>query len=140
MTGAPPGPIRTHAELIADLVRQELDLFGFSNIHVQLSQIPDDGADMAVSVTPRSGAASDLAAQYDSPAFIVRARAREPLVAELLAQLLHLRLHRRAYMIDQESGRVVWSLRAAASPQLDAVLGKSPRYEWAFELQSMMER
>jgi hypothetical protein len=140
MTEAPPGPIRTHAEMIADLVRQELDLFGFSNIPVQRSQIPDDGAEMAVSVTPRGGAASDLAAQYDNPSFVIRARAKEPLVAELLAQLLHLRLHRRGYMIDQESGRVVWSLRATASPQLDAVLGKRPRYEWAFELQSMMER
>lgn len=132
--------MRTHGEIIADLVRQELDLFGFDNIPVSRTQLPDDGAEMAVCVIPQAGQASDRAVGYDFPAFKVRSRAREPLVAELLAQLLHLRLHRRSYMVDQASGKVLWSLRATASPQLDAVLGKSPRYEWAFELQSMMSR
>ena len=129
---------RTHQEIIADLIRQELDLYGVGNVGVYQGQLPDDGAELAVGVQVRDGT-NDLIA-YDLPEIEVVARAQELRVAELIAELLHYRLHRRDYLLDAESGRRVWVIMSAGSPQQRQVLRKRPRFEWQVNFKSMIGR
>lgn len=129
---------RTHAQIIADLVRQELDLYGFDNVAVYVGQLPDDGAELVVGVQVKDGL-NDLIA-YDFPEIEIVSRAKEAKVAELIAELLHYRLHRRDYLLDEESGRRVWSIMSAGSPQQQAVLRKRPRFEWKVNFRSMISR
>lgn len=129
---------REQGDIIADLVRQELDLYGF-NVPVYVDMLPDDRAEMSVCVEQRVGSASDRAVRYEFPRWRIRTRAWEPRVAELLAQLLHYRLHLRDYLQDEASGLRIWTLLAAGSPQRYAS-ARPPRHEWEFEITSMMDR
>ena len=131
---------REHADIVADLVRQELDLYGFDNVPIFTGMQPDLRQEMAVSVEQRAGSPSDRARGYEFPRFAIKARALEPRVAEFLVQLLHYRLHRRDYILDAESGKRLWTVLAQGSPQQARVLSRSPRHEWEFELWSMMDR
>jgi hypothetical protein len=130
---------RTHQEIIADLVRQELDLYGFDNVVVYQGQLPDRSAELAVAVQVRDGDPPDLI-QYDFPAITITARSIEPKVAELIAELLHYRLHRRDYLLDVASGRRLWSIMSAGSPQQLPDLKKRPRFEWVASFRSMISR
>jgi len=129
---------RTHQEIIADLIRQELDLYGFDNVEVYQGQLPDDGAELSVMVQVKDGT-NDLIA-YDFPEIEIVARAKEARIAELITELLHFRLHRRDYLLDGESGRRVWIIMSAGSPQQRQVLNKRPRHMWQVKLKTMISR
>lgn len=130
----------THDRVLGSLVRTGLDAHGWIDCPIFYAQLPDALFEYGVMVAARSGTASDRAVGYDFPAFEITVRAREPLIAELIAQALHLELHGQDYVQDAETGRIVWTLQATGSPQLTDVRNKAPRYEWGFELTSMMDR
>jgi hypothetical protein len=130
---------RTHQDIVSDLIRQELDLYGFDDVGIYIGQLPDSEVDLIVGVQVKEGAASDLIA-YDFPEVEIIVRAKDARAAELVAELLHYRLHRREYLLDEESCRRLWSVMSMGSPQQRQVLSKRPRYEWQIRFRSMMSR
>lgn len=129
----------THDRVLGPLVRTALDQYGWTDCPIYYGQLPDVPAEYMVAVRAQGGTASDRAVPYDFPAFIVTVRAREPLIAELIAQTVHQELHGRDFVQDG-TGRIIWTLQATGSPQLANVRSKTPRFEWTFELTSMMDR
>lgn len=128
----------SYDRLLGPVVREVLDECGFSSTPIFYGQLPDLPLDAAVLIAERAGAPSDLAAGYEFPAFVVTVRAREHLVAELVAAALHYELHGRDYIPAADG--TIWTLLARGSPQLSGVRNADPRYEWTFELTSMMDR
>lgn len=128
----------THDRLLGPLVRAALDRYGWLDCPIYYGQLPDVPAEYMVAVRSQGGDPSDLAVPYDFPAFSITVRAREPLIAELIAQTVHQELHGRGYVVSGQG--TIWTLQARGSPQLAGVRNKVPRYEWSFELESMMDR